>query len=450
IVWPEKTGAAEEDFDTAKVKAIEAALDAPPLAPVVIDFIEWTASYTMFPLGSVLRLVMRSGDALERPSGQTGYRATGISPERMTPARRAVLEAAAKAATPMTARELAAIAGVSDGVVRGLADAGALCAEAIDPDPYFPPPDLDRRPRALTPEQQAAADAIKSAIARPAPAPILLDGVTGSGKTEVYLEAVAAALREDPSAQVLVLLPEIALTIPFLKRIEERFGAEPAAWHSELTSAARRRVWRRIGDGSARLVVGARSALFLPYRNLRLIVVDEEHESAYKQEDGVIYHARDLAVVRGARGKFPVILASATPSLETVVNVDQGRYGIERLSSRFGGARLPAIDLVDMRREPPEPGRWLSPPLVEGVNAALKGGGQALLFLNRRGYAPLTICRRCGHRMKAPNSDTWLVEHRFENKLVCHHTGFSMPKPEACPACNAVGALSACGPGVER
>ena len=450
VVWPGGEGEAVADLDTVKVKTVEATLEAPPLAPAVIDFIEWTAAYTMFPLGSVLRLVMRSGDVLESPKGQTGYRPTGLCPPRMTAARQRVLDAAEKAAGPLTARALAEQAGVSDGVVRGLAEAGALAAGAIDPDPPFPPPDPTRSAPTLNAGQRAAAASILSAIRDPSPAPILVDGVTGSGKTEVYLEAVAAVLARDASSQILILLPEIALTIPFLKRVEERFGAEPAAWHSDLTSAARRRVWRRIAEGQARLVVGARSALFLPYRNLRLIVVDEEHESAYKQEDGVIYHARDLAVARASRAKFPVILASATPSLETVVNVDQGRYGIERLASRYGGALLPAIDLVDMRKEPPEPGRWLSPPLVAGVNAALAEGGQALLFLNRRGYAPLTICRRCGHRMKAPNSDTWLVEHRFENKLVCHHTGFSMVKPAACPACNAVNALSACGPGVER
>ncbi|MEE2690839.1 MAG: primosomal protein N' [Pseudomonadota bacterium] len=447
VVWPDGDEDGET-FDAARLKRIDAALDAPPLSRAVIDFIDWVAGYTMFPAGSVLRLVMRGGDALEPPAGVVGYRAAGLRPDRMTPQREAVLAAAT--GKPLPAKDLAAKAGVTDGVIRGLAKSGALEVLRIDPDPPFDSPDPDRAPRALSPEQAEAARSLDDMIAKEAPPPVLLDGVTGSGKTEVYLEAVAAMLRREPGAQVLVMLPEIALTAPFLKRVEERFGAEPAAWHSDISSAARRRVWRRVNDGSARLVVGARSALFLPYRNLRLVVVDEEHESAYKQEDGVIYHGRDLAVARGSRARFPVILASATPSLETVVNVDQGRYGIVRLGARFGGARLPDVEIADMRREPPEQGRWLAPPLVAGVNEALAGGGQALLFLNRRGYAPLTICRRCGHRMKAPNSDTWLVEHRFENRLVCHHTGFSMPKPAACPECNAVGGLSACGPGVER
>ncbi|MBB5519132.1 primosomal protein N' [Amphiplicatus metriothermophilus] len=447
VVWPAREDE-EPAVEPAKLKPIEAALDAPPLAPAVMDFVDWVAAYTMFPRGSVLRLVMRSGDALAPPEGLVGYRPAGARPARMTPQREAVLAAAEGGV--LSARALAAKAGASESVVRALAAAGALAPEPIDPDPPFPAPDPDRPGKALSPEQQAAARRLIDLIAREKPRPVLLDGVTGAGKTEVYLEAVAAALRAAPDAQALVMLPEIALTLPFLKRIAERFGAEPAAWHSDLGAAQRRRVWRRVLDGSARLVVGARSALFLPYRNLRLIVVDEEHEAAYKQEDGVIYQARDMAVARGALGRFPVVLASATPSLETVVNVDQGRYEMARLEARYGGARLPDIALVDMRREPPEPGRWLSPPLAQGVDEALAAGGQALLFLNRRGYAPLTICRRCGSRMKAPDSDTWLVEHRFENRLVCHHTGFSMPKPEACPVCNAVGALVACGPGVER
>jgi primosomal protein N' (replication factor Y) len=303
---------------------------------------------------------------------------------------------------------------------------------------------------ALTPAQSDAASALAARVAAGGASVTLLDGVTGSGKTEVYLEAAAAALARDAGAQVLVLLPEIALTYPFLKRLAARFSAEPAAWHSEMSAAARRRVWRRVADGNARLVVGARSALFLPFARLALIIVDEEHETAYKQEDGVIYQGRDMAVARGAIGQIPVILASATPSLETVVNVDQGRYEITRLSDRYGAARLPAIELIDMRRDGPAPGQWLAPRLVAAASEAIARGEQALLFINRRGYAPLTLCRRCGHRMKAPHSDTFLVEHRFENRLVCHHTGFSMPKPSACPACNAVGALVACGPGVER
>ena len=444
VVWPSTGDPAVPE----KLKAIIDVIDAPPLSGELIDFISWTADYTMFPLGAILRMVMRVPDALAGPRMQTAFAAGGQAPVRLTPQRKAVLEIAGD--TPMTAAALAEAAGVSDGVIRGLADAGALARVEIDPDPPFDPPDLARSGNDLSQDQQFAADEIGKTIACGEHKAILIDGVTGSGKTEVYLEAAAEALKRDPSAQALILLPEIALTLPFLQRVEERFGAAPAPWHSELTGAQRRRTWRRVAEGQARLVVGARSALFLPFPNLKLIIVDEEHDSAYKQEEGVIYHARDLAVARGARGGFPVILASATPSLETVVNVDEGRYGAVGLPARFAEALMPEISLVDMREDPPEAGRWLSSALVKAIDERLSTDEQSLLFLNRRGYAPMTLCRRCGHKMTAPGSDTMLVEHRFENRLVCHHTGFSMPKPSACPECNAVDSLSPCGPGVER
>lgn len=442
VVWP----GAPDAVPAAKLKSIIRPLPAEPLSSGVVDFVSWVAAYTMFPLGAVLRLVMRSGDALDPPKGVTAFQPTGSIPVRITPARAAALKAAEDA--PLSVREIASKGGVSDAVVRGLIKVGALNPVSIDPDPPFYDPNPDRPGAELSVDQREAADELRRSI--DAPGVTLLDGVTGSGKTEVYLEAAAEALRRDKTAQVLILLPEISLTLPFLKRVEARFGAAPAAWHSDLTSAQRRRVWRRVNEGSARLVVGARSALFLPYRNLSLIIVDEEHETAYKQEDGVIYQARDMSVVRGVRGRFPVILASATPSLESVVNVEQGRYGLVRLQSRFGPARLPEISLIDMRRDGPEEGRWLSPALVSAVNKRLAEGEQSLLFINRRGYAPLTLCRKCGHRMKSPTSDSWLVEHRFENRLVCHHTGYSIPKPRSCPSCNAVNSLAACGPGVER
>ncbi len=444
VVWP----GASDEAPPEKLKTIAERIDAPPLAGDLVDFIAWTAGYTMFPLGSVLRMVIRSGDFASPPKMQSGYVLSDVSPRRLTPQRQAVLAAAG--AAPRTAADLAARAQVSDAVVRGLASSGGLSKVDLDPDPPFDAPDLSRSGHMLSEDQADGVAVIVQHINRGVHRTILIDGVTGAGKTEVYLEAVAAALAKDPTAQIAILIPEIALTVSFLSRVEERFGAAPAPWHSELTAAARRRTWRRVAEGQARIVVGARSTLFLPYQNLKLIIVDEEHDGAYKQEDGVIYHARDLAVARGAQNEFPVILASATPSLETVVNVDEGRYDAIGLPSRFSGATLPDISLIDMRADPAESGRWLSPPLAAAVSENLSASEQSLLFLNRRGYAPLTLCRRCGHKMTAPNSDTMLVEHRFENRLVCHHTGFSMPKPLACPACNAVDALAPCGPGVER
>jgi primosomal protein N' (replication factor Y) len=221
-------------------------------------------------------------------------------------------------------------------------------------------------------------------------------------------------------------------------------------WHSEIGQTARRRTWRAVAEGRARVVVGARSALFLPFAALGLIVVDEEHDGAFKQEDGVPYHARDMAVVLGSLGRFPVVLSSATPSLETVVNVEGGRYGEASLPARHGQAELPRIAAVDLRREAPAPGRWLSPPLIEAVRASLAAGEQAMLFLNRRGYAPLTLCRSCGFRLQCPNCTAWLVEHRFERRLQCHHCGHRAALPMECPGCRAENTLRACGPGVER
>ena len=448
VVWPEGAESERKQPPVAKLKAIDEVLDTPRLAPEVIDFVTWASEFTMFPLGSVLRLVMRSGDFAQRPPQQSGYEISDAVPVRITPQRQAVLDVASKEAK--TAAVLAAEAGVSDAVVRGLEKAGGLRRVEMDPDPPFDAPKLNVAGKTLTEDQQSASQMLAEIVAARQHRTVLIDGVTGSGKTEVYFEAIAAALRDDPEAQVLVMLPEIALTLPFIERIEERFGAPPAPWHSDMTSALRRRTWRRVAEGQARLVVGARSALFLPFKKLRLIIVDEEHDNAYKQEDGVIYQGRDMAVARGARGNFPVLLATATPSLETVVNVDEGRYAACGLPTRATGVQMPDISIVDLRESPPEAGAWLSPRLVKEIEYGLSRNEQTLLFLNRRGYAPLTLCRQCGYKMMAPDSDTMLVEHRFENRLVCHHTGYSIPKPSACPQCNAVDSLHPCGPGVER
>ncbi|WP_370335460.1 primosomal protein N' [Parvularcula marina] len=446
VVWPEPT---DPDLPERKLKPVSEVIDAPPLSADVMAFVDWVANYTISPRGTVLRLVMRSGQQLSPPKPQTGYiRAEVPDSLRLTSAREKVLDIASE--TPLTAAELAREAGVSDGVVRGLAEAGGLQAIEIDPDPPFGAPDPDRKGRALSPLQAEAAEHLTAAVREERYSAWVIDGVTGSGKTEVYLEAIAETLRLRPSTQVCILLPEIALTLPFLKRIEERFGAAAAHWHSDVSSSERRRVWRRVAEGQARLVVGARSALFLPYTDLALIVVDEEHEAAYKQHDGVLYQGRDMAVARGALGNFPVLLVSATPSLETLANVEEGRYGLVSLPSRFGPATLPDTDIVDMRAHPPEKGRWLSPKVIEAVNETLGRQEQVLLYLNRRGYAPVTLCRKCGERMTAPHSDTWLVEHRYSNRLVCHHTGYSIPKPDHCPHCGAADSLTPCGPGVER
>lgn len=445
VVWID---AADDKVPDSKLKPIAHRLPVPGLSHDVMRFVDWVAHYTLFPRGSVLRMVMRAGQALDPVKGQTGFIRADQPASKLTAKRQAVVDAATD--TPLRASDLAKRAQVSDAVVRSAAKAGLLTPVRIDPDPPFAPlnPSLPGRP--LSTDQQDAAQTLVDHVNAGTYGTTVIDGVTGSGKTEVYLEAIAAALAADPTAQVCVLLPEIALTLPFLKRLEDRFGAPAAHWHSDVAAKGRRRVWKRVADGSARLVVGARSALFLPYKNLRMIVVDEEHEGAYKQHDGVLYQARDMAVARGALSGFPVILVSATPSLETLANVEEGRYGIVRLASRFGPATMPTTGLVDMRATPPDRGTWLSPPVVAAVNERLARQEQSLLYLNRRGYAPVTLCRKCGERMTAPHSDTWLVEHKYTGRLVCHHTGYSIPKPTHCPHCGAEDSLAPCGPGVER
>ena len=429
------------------LRAVAGRIETPPLPAQSLAFIEWAARYAVDQPGQPLAIALRGSTApKQRP--ERVMLLTGKPPGRMTPARERVLAAAAEA--ELSPPALARAAGVSSGVVSALIADGVL-VEALREAPVdFPPPDPDQARPALNASQAAALAELEELLGAGGFGVALLDGVTGSGKTEVYLEAVAATLRRDPTAQALILLPEIALTEAVTARIAARFGAEPAGWHSGLTPQRRRRVWEAVALGKCRIVVGARSALFLPFANLRLIVVDEEHDGSYKQEDGFIYQARDLAVARAKLGDAPVVLASATPSLETLWNAETGRYRWLRLANRHGGAVLPGISLIDLKETPPETGRWLSPPLIGAMRETLSRGEQVLLFLNRRGYAPVVLCRACGERLRAPDTESWLVEHRYSGRLICHLTGFSMPKPERCPQCGAKQSLVSVGPGVER
>ncbi len=446
VVWTRPEGEKPPDIKPEKLRAIvELIDDVPPLPLVSLDFADWVANYTLSSPGMVLRMMMSAGRAFAPPAPRYGIRLIGAPPGRMTPARARVIEAASNGLIWVKS-SLAEAAGVSPGVIDGLVDAGTLLTEPL-PDWHALPLDLSKQRARLSPEQ---ADAAAELLANTSDGFVvsLLDGVTGSGKTEVYFEAIAAALAR--GKQALVLMPEIALTSQFIARCEQRFGAKPAEWHSGVPAPQRGRVWRAVAEGKAKLVVGARSALFLPFPELGLIVVDEEHDQGYKQEDRVLYQARDMAVVRGRLGAFPVVLSSATPSIESLVNAEQGRYRHIRLATRYKAAGLPAIAAIDMRASPPERGKWLSPVLVDAVAETLQRGEQALLFLNRRGYAPVTLCRKCGFRFECPNCSAWLVEHRFRRRLECHHCGKFVPIPEKCPNCEAENSLVACGPGIER
>lgn len=446
VVWEPERMPSDAEVGDNRLRPLLGVADAPPLPDALRRLIEWTADYYLAPPAAVVRMALSSTSALEGARTVTEYRVTGHVPDRLTPQRAQALERIGDRQGLI--RELATMADVSDAVIRGLVKNGAIEGVEVDIDSPFPLPDPDHHRPVLSDDQRAAADILVAGVASHSFQPVLLDGVTGSGKTEVYFEAVAQAVSE--GRQVLVLLPEIALTEPFLKRFHDRFGCEPVAWHSGLRSSQRRRAWRAIASGQGLVTVGARSALFLPYRNLGLIVVDEAHETSFKQEDGVHYHARDVAVMRGKFEPCPVILASATPAIETRQQVALGRYTEVKLPGRFGPAQMPTIEAIDLIQNPPERGRWIAPKLVAAMKKVLEKREQSLLYLNRRGYAPLTLCRTCGHRFQCPNCTAWMVEHRLVRRLACHHCGHVLPTPRACPECDGEDTLVACGPGVER
>lgn len=483
VVWGQSDSAADEKDLTDqppdlqdRLRPIIQRCAVPPMTPLLRQFIKWVSDYTMAPLGAVLRMALSVPDALRAPKpilavrlAADFYRAEapeafqGPKAFKWTDARRRVV-AEAKDRMARAPQDLALASGVGTSVVRGLVKAGVLEQVEVSSPRRFDPPDHLLPAPTFHGDQADAVGRLEALVRGEAFSVSLLDGVTGSGKTEVYLEAIAECLAA--GRQALVLLPEIALSGQWLERFRRRFGVTPAQWHSDLTTGQRRATWRAVAEGEARVVVGARSALFLPYGELGLIVVDEEHESAFKQEDGVCYHARDMAVVRARLGDFPIVLASATPSLETLTNVKTARYGCLKLHRRHGGAELPAIELLDLRRDKPTRieglgQSWLAPSLRESIKATLAAGQQAMLFLNRRGYAPLTLCRTCGHRLRCPHCTAWLVEHRGRNfalrdgetpsgDLQCHHCGYRARRPETCPECGDSDCYAACGPGVER
>jgi len=450
VVWEDDRLPSDREVGDNRLRNLVAVYDLPPVAAPLRRLIEWTADYYLAPPAAVLRMALASASALDDRRVVTEYR-RALSPPapdsvRLTPQRTQALERIGE--RQGLVRELATIADVSDAVIRGLVKTGLIEAVEVTIDDPYPLPDPDHAAPALSPDQRAAATELVADVDARAFAPTLLDGVTGSGKTEVYFEAIAQALRA--GRQSLVLLPEIALTEPFLRRFAARFGHQPVAWHSGLRQSQRRRAWRAIATGEARVTVGARSALFLPYRDLALIVVDEAHETSFKQEDGVHYHARDVAVMRARFEGCPVVLASATPAIETRQQVALGHYRELKLPGRYGAAQMPEIAAIDLTRDPPPRGRWLAPTLVTAIEDVLERREQALLFLNRRGYAPLTLCRHCGHRFQCPNCTAWMVEHRLLARLQCHHCGHVMAPPSKCPECGEADSLVACGPGVER
>ena len=445
VVW----GAGRGDYDLSKIRAVARVLNVAPMRAELQSFLERGADYTLTPRPAMLRLATRVPGLSNPPSMRKVYRPGATEPDRMTDARRRVLETfQSYGGLAFTLKELADMAGVSQSVIKGMVALGAVQEEDTPRDLPFQTLETAHSQTILTAAQNSAANALIAGLKEQTYGTTLLKGVTGSGKTEVYLEAVAECLRQ--GRQALVLLPEIALTAEFLNRVEARFGALPAEWHSGVTLTERRRVWKMVGSGGAQMVIGARSALFLPYQNLGLIVVDEEHDSSYKQEDGVLYNARDMAVLRASICGARVVLASATPSLESWANAEAGKYQYLELAARFGVAVMPKLGAIDMRGETLQAGRWISHTLQKAMEHRLQAGEQSLLFINRRGYAPVTLCRACGHQIGCDDCDARMVEHRFQNRLMCHQCGETKPMPVRCPSCEVEDRLAPVGPGIER
>ncbi len=450
VVW--KAGKSSK-LDDSKIKQVTERINFPPLSPELMKFIEFVAAYNMAFAGMVLKMVLPVRGVFDDPKMNVLYELSGktLAEAKLknSDARWRVLDFLKFA--PFDRREIAAGAGVGQSVIKTLIDAGVLRPVLVEAKRQFAEPVCDFQKVKLTPEQQSAADCLVGKTGTGFSV-TLLNGVTGSGKTEVYFEAVSAALRQ--GRQVLIMVPEIGLTSQWLERFERRFGVKPAKWHSALGNRERIDTWKAVIEGTAKVLIGARSALFLPYHNLGLIVVDESHDQSFKQEDAVNYQGRDMAVVRAKYENIPLILSTATPDLETVVNVENGKYDEVRLNSRYAEAQLPEIKIIDLKADKPVRGEWgvswLSPTLAEALRENWSRGEQSMLFLNRRGYAPLVICRDCGHRIQCPNCTAWLTEHRRANKLVCHHCGYMTPLPEECPECHSETGLTACGPGVER
>lgn len=445
VVWT--TDASDDKVDPAKLKSVLQKFTFDPMPQVHRQFVEWVARYTMSDVGSVLKMSLSAPEALQPPKSVPVFTLTDNIPAKLPASRQKIIDLL-KDGVPRRAVDIAREAGCSAAVVRSMAAAGQLETLAGTPRAPCSMVDVTENRLSFSDHQKTAADALQKLAAAHQYAAVLLDGVTGSGKTEVYFEAIAEALRQ--GKQALILLPEISLSAQFLERFERRFGVLPALWHSEVPTAQRRVTWTGVAEGKTKVVVGARSALFLPFADLGLIVVDEEHDASYKQEEGVLYNARDMAIVRARLGSFPVVLVSATPSLETMVNVQQNKYTYLNLPSRHAGARLPDINVINLKSTPPERQKFIAPPLQKALQEVFEAKEQSLLFLNRRGYAPLTLCRTCGHRFQCPSCAAWLVEHKRHSRLQCHHCGFAQSVPRNCPGCQAEDSFAACGPGVER
>ena len=444
-------GSVEGQVEVSKLKRVLSKYDLPRIPEEMMNFVVWVSAYNMVSAGSVLKMVLSAPQALLPPRRIKAFvnafdmQKQGV---KLTPARKRVLDYLADNKT-RTVQEIIEFARVTPAIIRGLQRSGLIDSVAITEKNLI---ETHKTKKVVTPvfnlEQGKAVSKLLNSLREQTFNVSLIDGVTGAGKTEVYFEAISEVLKKEK--QVLILLPEIALSQPFLTRFETRFGFRPGQWHSDLSGKIRNQTWRAVFDGELSVVVGARSALFLPFSKLGLIVVDEEHETGFKQADGVKYQCRDMAVARARAGQFSAVLVSATPSLETLINFEQGRYNRIPLKSRYGAADLPEVKAIDLGSSNLIKGQWITKRLVDEISETLERKEQTILFLNRRGYAPLNLCRACGHRLECPNCSAWLVEHKSISRLQCHHCDYAITMPSSCFTCGAIDSFHAVGPGVER
>ena len=444
-------GSVEGQVEVSKLKRVLSKYDLPRISEEMMNFVVWVSAYNMVSAGSVLKMVLSAPQALLPPRRIKAFvnafdmQKQGV---KLTPGRKRVLDYLADNKT-RTVQEIIEFARVTPAIIRGLQRSGLIDSVAITEKNLI---ETHKTKKVITPvfnlEQGKAVSKLLNSLREQTFNVSLIDGVTGAGKTEVYFEAISEVLKKEK--QVLILLPEIALSQPFLTRFETRFGFRPGQWHSDLSGKIRNQTWRAVFEGEVSVVVGARSALFLPFSKLGLIVVDEEHETGFKQADGVKYQCRDMAVARARAGQFSAVLVSATPSLETLINFEQGRYNRIPLKSRYGAADLPEVKAIDLGKSNLIKGQWITKRLVDEISETLERKEQTILFLNRRGYAPLNLCRACGHRLECPNCSAWLVEHKSISRLQCHHCDYAITMPSSCFKCGAIDSFHAVGPGVER
>lgn len=454
-------GVGDSNLEKSKIKPIIEKCKIPPMSRTDIDWIYKMSSWTLMAPGAVLRLVINVPDAFDAPKYEQLYTFNFAHESKITENQQRVMDAfQSNDNDAMSANDIMNIAHVSNAVIKTMIRNNVLVASDVRDknEKDFVYEYHDAGNITLNAEQRDAATELANALGKNEFSVYLLDGITGSGKTQVYFDAALRAYNAGKS--VLLMMPEIALTAQFMDRFSQRFGNPPVVWHSNLTAARRRNIWRGVARGDIRMVVGTRSALFLPWQNLGLIVVDEEHDTSYKQEDMGNYHARDMAILRAKIAGFPIVLASATPAIETLHNVALGKYKRIRLNSRFGGAQLPTISTIDMRANRPEPYKIvagedaeerpgnLSPELCEKIAETLNNHNQVMLFINRRGFAPIVQCKGCGWVSECPDCSMSMNYHKHLNKLVCHMCGKMSPMPAKCPKCG--NAVSMRGAGLEK